>query len=43
MKEEISERFLIFVVDITKSGKNMKKTFEGRHVYGQLFRASLTS
>ena len=40
MKEEISERFLIFVVDITKLGKNMKKIFEGRHVYGQLFRAS---
>ena len=39
MKQDLSERFLEFAVSIIKLGKKLNKTYEGRHVYGQLFRA----
>ena len=39
MKQDLSERFLEFAISIIKLGKKLNKTYEGRHVYGQLFRA----
>ena len=39
MKQDLSERFLEFAVSIIKLGKKLNKTYEGRHVYGQLFRS----
>ncbi len=43
MREQISERFLEFASKIIELGKKINKTFEGRHVYGQLFRAGSSS
>jgi len=42
-REEMSERFLIFAVNIVKLGRYMDKTFEVRHTYGQLFKAGTSS
>ena len=39
MRKEISDRFLKFAARIIKLGKKINKTFEGRHIYGQLFRS----
>ena len=43
MKKEMTERFLEFAARIVKIGKMLNKTFEGRHVYCQLFRAGTSS
>ena len=43
MREQITERFLNFAARIIKLGKRLNKTFEGRHIYGQLFRAGTSS
>lgn len=42
MKEELSKRFLEFAAKIIQLGKKLNRSFEGRHIYGQLF-ASGTS
>ncbi len=39
----MTERFLEFASTIVKIGKKLNKSFEGRHVYGQLFRAGTSS
>ncbi len=39
----LSERFLIFAVEVIKLGKVLNKSFEGRHIYGQLFRSATSS
>ena len=39
MRKKMSERFLEFAARIINLGKNINKTFEGRHIYGQLFRS----
>lgn len=39
MREELIERFLKFAVQIYKLESMLCKTYSGRHVYGQLFRA----
>lgn len=43
MKEVISERFLNFAAQIIKLGKLLNKSYEGRHIYGQLFRSGTSS
>jgi len=43
MKEELQERFLEFAVNIIIIGKQLNKSFEGRHVYGQLFRSGTSA
>ena len=43
MKDEMTERFLEFAARIVKIGKKLNKTFEGRHIYGQLFRAGTSA
>ncbi|MFH0867108.1 MAG: four helix bundle protein [Bacteroidota bacterium] len=43
MREILSERFLEFAVNIYKLEKQLCKTFSGRHVYGQLFRAGTSA
>lgn len=43
MKKDLSERFLEFAVNIVKLGKKLNKTYEGRHIYGQLFRAGTSA
>jgi four helix bundle protein len=43
MKEEMTERFLEFSAKIIEIGKKFNRTFEGRHVYGQLFRAGTSA
>ncbi|MEN8248724.1 MAG: four helix bundle protein [Bacteroidota bacterium] len=42
-RDEMSERFLTFAVNIVKLGGYMKKSFEAKHTYGQLFRAGTSS
>ena len=39
MQNNLSERFLIFAAEIIKLGKIINKSYEGRHIYGQLFRS----
>jgi len=41
--DDLSERFLVFVVNIIKLEKQLCKTYSGRHIYGQLFRAGTSS
>ena len=41
--DDLSERFMTFVVNIVKIEKQLCKTFSGRHIYGQLFRAGSSS
>lgn len=36
---DMSDRFMVFVVNIIKLEKQLCKTYSGRHIYGQLFRA----
>jgi four helix bundle protein len=43
MKEEISQRFLNFGARILKLGRLLNNNYEGRHIYGQLFRAGTSS
>jgi four helix bundle protein len=40
MNKELSKRFLQFAYNITLLGKSKIKSYEGRHVYHQLFRSS---
>jgi len=37
--DSLSDRFMVFVVNIIKLEKQLCKTYSGRHIYGQLFRA----
>jgi four helix bundle protein len=37
--DDMSDRFMKFVVNIIKLEKQLCKTYSGRHIYGQLFRA----
>lgn len=43
MEQNLSDRFLEFAVKIIELGKLLNKTFEGRHIYGQLFRAGTST
>ena len=43
MREELSNRFLVFAASIIKLGRHLNKTFEGQHIYKQLFRAGSSS
>jgi len=43
MREELSKRFLEFAVNIFKLEKQLCKTYSGRHVYGQLFKAGTSA
>jgi four helix bundle protein len=40
---EMSERFMSFVVKILKLENQLLKTYSGRHIYGQLFRSGTSS
>ena len=37
--DDLSNRFMVFVVSIIKIEKQLCRTYSGRHIYGQLFRA----
>lgn len=39
----LSERFLNFAVNIMKLDSQLCKTYSGRHIYGQLFRAGTSA
>jgi four helix bundle protein len=41
--DDLSERFMTFVVSIIKLEKQLCRTYSGRHIYSQLFRASTSS
>lgn len=41
--DDLSNRFMVFVVSIIKIEKQLCRTYSGRHIYGQLFRAGTTS
>ncbi|MCX6253218.1 MAG: four helix bundle protein [Bacteroidia bacterium] len=41
--DDMSDRFMVFVVHIIKLEKQLCKTYSGRHIYGQLFRAGTSS
>lgn len=41
--DSLSERFLNFAVNIMKLDSQLCKTYSGRHIYGQLFRAGTSS
>jgi four helix bundle protein len=41
--DDLSERFLRFVVSIISIEKTLCKTYSGRHIYGQLFRAGTSA
>ena len=41
--DDLSNRFMNFVVNILKLEKQLCKTYSGRHIYGQLFRAGTSS
>ena len=40
MKGKLTSRLILFAVGVIKLGKELKKSYEGRHIYGQLFRSS---
>jgi four helix bundle protein len=40
---EMSDRFMSFVVNIIQLENQLCKTYSGRHIYGQLFRAGTSS
>jgi four helix bundle protein len=40
---EMSDRFVSFVVNILQLKNQLCKTYSGRHIYGQLFRAGTSS
>jgi four helix bundle protein len=37
--DEMSDRFMVFVINIIKIEKQLCRSYSGRHIYGQLFRA----
>jgi four helix bundle protein len=37
--DEMSDRFIVFVISIMKIEKQLCRSYSGRHIYGQLFRA----
>lgn len=39
----LSDRFMVFVVNIMKIEKQLCKTYSGRHIYIQLFRAGTST
>jgi hypothetical protein len=39
----MSDRFMVFVVNIINLEKQLCKTYSGRHIYGQLFRAGTSA
>ena len=41
--DDLSDRFLNFVIIVIKLEKQLIKTYSGRHIYGQLFRAATSS
>jgi len=41
--DDLSDRFMKLVVNIIKIEKQLCKTYSGRHIYGQLFRAGTSS
>ena len=41
--DDMSERFMVFVVNIIKLENQLCKTYSGRHIYGQLFRAGTSA
>lgn len=41
--DSMSDRFMVFVVNIIKLEKQLCKTYSGRHIYGQLFRAGTSA
>jgi four helix bundle protein len=41
--DDMSDRFMVFVVNIIKLEKQLCKTYSGRHIYGQLFRAGTSA
>lgn len=41
--DDMSDRFMVFVVSIIKLEKLLCRTYSGRHIYGQLFRAGTSS
>jgi four helix bundle protein len=41
--DDISERFMNFVISIIKIEQQLCTTYSGRHIYGQLFRAGTSS
>jgi four helix bundle protein len=41
--DSLSERFLNFAVNIMKLDSQLCKTYSGRHIYGQLFRAGTSA
>lgn len=41
--DDMSDRFMVFVVNILKIEKQLCRTYSGRHIYGQLFRAGTSS
>ncbi len=41
--EDMSERFMVLVVNIIILEKQLCKTYSGRHIYGQLFRSGTSA
>lgn len=41
--DEMSDRFMVFAVNIIKIEKQLCRTYSGRHINGQLFRAATSS
>lgn len=41
--DDMSDRFMVFVVNIIKIEKQLCKTYSGRHIFGQLFRAGTSA
>jgi four helix bundle protein len=42
MKNDLNEQFINLAISVIRFGKSLNSTFEGRHIYSQLFR-SITS
>ena len=41
--DNMSSRFIVFTVNIIKLEKQLCRTYSGRHIYGQLFRAGTSA
>lgn len=41
--DDLSNRFMKYIVSIIKLEKELCKTYSGRHIYGQLFRSGSSS
>ncbi len=41
--DQMSKRFMVFVVNVIRLEKSLYKSYSGRHIYGQLFRSSTSS